>query len=144
INGADFRVIGVLGPWMPTPRFWDLSLDSFGSLESVFVPFQTAIDLQFSRMGSMNCWGDAGTDENAVNAPCSWIQYWVELDSPTDAVGYRDYLTRYSAQQRAAGRFERPNNLRLRNVRELLDHHHVVPRDVRLQVWLAFGFLLVC
>jgi putative ABC transport system permease protein len=25
-----------------------------------------------------------------------------------------------------------------------LDHNHVVPADVRLQTWLAFGFLLVC
>src|SRR3546814_14363576 len=27
---------------------------------------------------------------------------------------------------------------------EWLDYNKVVPSDVRLQVWLAFGFLLVC
>jgi putative ABC transport system permease protein len=144
INGADFRVIGVLGPWMPTPRFWDLTLQSFNSLESVFLPFSTAMDQKLSRMGSMNCWGDSGTDPNALNAPCSWVQYWVELESPADAAAYRDYLNSYSDQQRAAGRFERPNNVRLRDVPALLDHHQVVPSDVRLQLWLAIGFLLVC
>jgi putative ABC transport system permease protein len=144
VNGADFRVIGVLGPWMPTPRFWDLSLDRFNTLESVFVPFSAAIEQKLSRMGSMSCWGDSGTDPNALNAPCTWLQYWVELRSPADADAYRDYLNSYSDQQRAAGRFQRPNNVRLRDVPALLDHNQVVPSDVRLQLWLAVGFLLVC
>ena len=144
INGADFRVIGVLDAWLPTPRFWDLTLQSFNELESVFIPFSTAIEQKLSRMGSMSCWGDSGTDPNALNAPCTWLQYWVELPSPTDAQAYRDYLNSYSDQQRAAGRFERPNNIRLRDVPTLLDHKQVVPSDVRLQLWLAIGFLLVC
>lgn len=144
INGQDFRVIGVLDAWMPTPRFWDLSLQSFNELESVFLPFSTAIDQKLSRMGSMNCWSDSGGDPSALNAPCSWVQYWVELASPADAAAYRDYLVSYSDQQRAAGRFERPANVRLRDVMGLIDHHQIVPSDVRLQLWLALGFLLVC
>lgn len=144
INNAEFRVIGVLAPWMPTPRFWDLNVDRFGTLESVFVPFSTAVELQLSRMGSMNCWGDSGADSMALGAPCTWLQYWVELDTPAGASAYRDYLEAYSDTQRTAGRFERPTNVRLRDVRDWLDHNHVVPSDVRLQVWLALGFLLVC
>lgn len=144
INGSDYRVIGVLDAWLPTPRFWDLSLQSFNELESVFVPFSTAIEQKLSRMGSMNCWADSGGDPTALNAPCSWVQYWVELASPADAAAYHDYLVSYSDQQRAAGRFERPANVRLRDVPALLDHHQVVPSDVRLQLWLALGFLLVC
>jgi putative ABC transport system permease protein len=50
----------------------------------------------------------------------------------------------YSEEQRKAGRFERPPNVRLRNVTEWLDHKEVVPHDVRLQTWIAFAFLLVC
>jgi putative ABC transport system permease protein len=144
INNADFRVIGVLAPWAPAPRFWDLSLDAFGSLESVFVPFSTAIELKLARMGSMTCWGDSGLDSTTRNAPCTWLQYWVELDAPASALAYRDYLEAYSDKQRAAGRFERPTNVRLRDVRAWLDQNQVVPNDVRLQVWLALGFLLVC
>ena len=144
VNGHEFRVIGVLDAWMPTPRFWDLSLDSFNSLESVFVPFSTAIELKLSRMGSMNCWDDSGGDPSTLNAPCTWVQYWVELDDAGDAAAYRDYLVSYSDQQRAAGRFERPSNVRLRDIPALLDHREIVPSDVRLQVWLALGFLLVC
>jgi putative ABC transport system permease protein len=68
----------------------------------------------------------------------------VELDTPAAAAAYRDYLVSYSEQQRAAGRFERPTSVRLRNVMEWLEFKRVVPSDVRLQTWLAFGFLVVC
>src|SRR5690606_39386128 len=47
-------------------------------------------------------------------------------------------------QQKAAGRYERAPNVRLRNVTEWLEFRQVVPGDVRLQMWLALGFLLVC
>ena len=46
--------------------------------------------------------------------------------------------------QRKAGRFERPTNVRLSNVMQWLTYNKVVPSDVVLQLWLGFGFLLVC
>ncbi|HEX2596492.1 MAG TPA: FtsX-like permease family protein, partial [Luteimonas sp.] len=119
-------------------------------LEQVFLPFTVSRDLVMDRSGSMDCWDDHKDDnddpegESGVNAPCTWIQYWVELDTPAKADAYRQYLVNYSDQQRAAGRYERPTNVRLRNVMQWLDFNKVVPGDVRLQVWLAFGFLLVC
>jgi putative ABC transport system permease protein len=121
-----------------------MSGNRFGQLEQAFIPFSTAMANKLGRNGSMNCWKDSGGDNTAVNAPCAWIQYWVELDTPQKAADYRRYLENYSDQQRQAGRFERPNNVRLRNVMQWLDFMHAVPSDVRLQVWLAFGFLLVC
>ena len=147
MDKVDFTVVGVLDEWRPTPRFYDMNSDRFGELEQVFLPFTTSRDLKMGRNGSMDCWGDSGSDpegSTGVNAPCVWIQYWVQLDSAAKASAYKQYLTNYSDQQRSAGRFERPTNVRLRNVMEWLDFNKVVPGDVRLQVWLAFGFLLVC
>jgi putative ABC transport system permease protein len=72
------------------------------------------------------------------------MQFWVELATPEQAARYRAYLENYVEQQRSAGRFERPTGVRLRNVMEWLDFKQVVPNDVRLQAWLAFGFLVVC
>ena len=54
------------------------------------------------------------------------------------------YLDDYSARQKAVGRYERPPNTRLYDVMQYLRVQEVVPEDVRLQVWLAFGFLGVC
>jgi putative ABC transport system permease protein len=148
-NGADFQVVGVLDDWRPTPKFYDLNSNRYGQPEQAYVPFSTSRDLKMDRNGSMNCWSsntdsDDPEGETGVNAPCSWIQYWVELDDAGKADAYRQYLVNYSDQQRAAGRFERPTNVRLRNVMDWLDFKRVVPSDVRMQVWLAFGFLLVC
>ncbi len=144
LDGNDFRVVGVLDQWRPTPKFWDLYNDQYGATEDLFVPFSTSRDLKMSTRGSTNCWGDSGGETRSLNAPCAWVQYWVELDSAAKAGEYRNYLGNYSDQQRAAGRFQRPTNVRLRDLMTLMEYNKVVPSDVRLQVWLAFGFLLVC
>ncbi len=144
LDQSDFTVVGVIDEWRPTPRFYDMNSDRYGELEDVFLPFSTSRELEMGRNGSMNCWGDSRGDSTALNVPCAWIQYWVELDSEDKRKAYLDYLTSYSEQQRAAGRFERPTNVRLRNVMEWLEFNRVVPTDVVMQLWLGFGFLLVC
>lgn len=146
MNQESFRVVGVLDDWRPVPRFYDLTQQRFGDSEQVFLPFSTSRDMELGSSGNMNCWDSNDDPEGSqgVNAPCSWIQYWVELDSPEKAEAYRQYLVNYSDQQRAAGRFERPSNVRLSDVMTWLEFNQVVPSDVRLQLWLAFGFLAVC
>ena len=142
----EFSIIGVLDHWRPTPRFYDMSNDRFSEVEQVFLPFSTSRDLKLDTQGNVNCWAENSDPDGSygVNAPCSWLQYWVQLDTPAKAAAYRQYLANYSDQQRAAGRYERPTNVRLRSLMEWLDYRNVVPADVRLQAWLAFGFLLVC
>jgi putative ABC transport system permease protein len=146
IAQADFRVVGVVGKWSPALRFYDLNTTrGFGGEESVMVPFTTSRDLTLDRNGSMDCWSNTSSgDGTALVAPCVWIQYWVELGSAARVADYRQYLGNYSDRQRAAGRYERPTNIRLRSVMQWLDYKNIVPSDVRLQVSLAFGFLLVC
>ena len=145
IDGHGLRIVGVLDHWKPTPHFYDLYTGSYDSDEQAFVPMATALELKLGRNGNMNCFGRTlVNDPEAENVPCAWIQYWVELDSAGDAPAYKRYLDNYSEQQRRAGRFERPANTRLRNVPELMAFRQVMPNDVRLQLWLALGFLAVC
>lgn len=145
VRGDLMRVIGVLAEWRPVPHYFDLTRGEYAESEDVFLPFSTAMALNYGNSGNTNCWGELrGLGPRDLNAPCSWVQYWVELDSPRDAAAFREHLVQYSEQQRRAGRFLRPANVRLRNVMELLAHRKVLPEDVRMQVGLAFGFLLVC
>ncbi|KRB03378.1 ABC transporter permease [Lysobacter sp. Root690] len=149
LDQAEFRVVGVIEDWHPQPNFYDLSSGDrgFGGPEELFVPFTTSRDVRMNPQGSIDCWGDNNVDDEgnrSVNAKCAWLQYWVELGTPEKVAAYKQYLENYSAQQRAAGRFERPTAPKLDNVMQWLDFKRAVPGDVRLQVWLAFGFLLVC
>src|SRR5690606_7712441 len=83
LDQQTFQVIGVLDEWRPTPRFYDLTNTRYGEVEQVFLPFSTSRALELGTSGNMNCWepvGDAGDDGGnySINAPCAWIQYWVE------------------------------------------------------------------
>lgn len=141
-----FRVVGLLGNWKPAPRFYDLTSQRYGGAEQILLPFSTSRVLKLDTQGNMNCWGSStdGEGNRGLTAPCAWLQYWVELDSADKARDYLKYLADYSDTQRASGRFERPTNVRLHDVMGWLDFNRIVPNDVRLQMWLAFGFLLVC
>ncbi|MGO4263590.1 ABC transporter permease [Lysobacter sp. TAB13] len=148
LDKHEFRVIGVIKQWHPQPNFYDLSVErGFGEPEELFLPFSTSRDLRMDAQGNVDCWGENNKDEEgnrSLSAKCAWVQYWVELRTPQKVDEYRRYLSNYVAQQRSAGRFERPTAPKLDSIMQWLDFKRVVPGDVRLQVWLAFGFLLVC
>ena len=145
LRDKDFTVIGVLKPWRPAPHYFDLTLGSYAKAADVYLPLATSLGLRFGASGNMNCWGRSdGQDPRALNTPCAWLQYWVQLDTPQQVADYRNYLVQYSEQQRQAGRFERPPNPKLSSVMDWLSIRKVVPSDIKLQVWLAFGFLVVC
>lgn len=145
VGAKDLTIIGVLNDWAVVPRYYDLSHGAFAPHEDVFVPFSTAMALRLGISGNIQCWADPpGGMVRALNAPCAWIQYWAQLDSPAKARDYLAYLKQYSESQRASGRFERPSNVRMRDVMDWLTQQRVVPDDIGLQLWLAFGFLAVC
>ena len=144
IRSVPMRVVGVLNDWKPVPHYYDMTM-GMTEYEQVLLPFSTAMGLKFGSSGNMDCWGNSnGLSPRDMNSPCAWIQYWVELESADQAPAFRDYLVQYSEEQRRAGRYERPPNVRLRNVVDWLTYQKALPSDVRLQVWLAFGFLGVC
>lgn len=144
IDGTPFTVVGVAGHWRPDPRYYDVNNQRYGGSEQVYMPYSTSRDLKLGISGNMNCYKSAKDESTGLNAPCTWLQYWVQLDTPAEATAYKAYLVNYSEQQRAAGRYSRPPNVRLRNVMEWLDYRKIVPSDAHLQLWLALGFLVVC
>ncbi|WP_266156677.1 ABC transporter permease [Dyella silvatica] len=145
MQDTAFRIVGVLDDWRPNPHFYDLNMGNYSDSEQVFVPLSTSRDLRFEHNGSMNCWGKGGSDDDHLEtSTCVWLQFWVQLNSPAKAAAYEEYLTHYSQEQKALGRFQRPPNVRLPSLMQWMDINKVVPGDVRLQAFLAFGFLLVC
>jgi putative ABC transport system permease protein len=146
LGGHDFRVIGVTAVWQPQPMFHaDMSAQSFGDADQFFLPLSAAVDLKLPTNGNVSSWvKDVDTDVMTSDG-MSWLQFWVRLDNPAQVRAYRQFLVDYSARQKALGRFQRPpTDAKLYSLMDWLAHKNLVPTDVRLQLWLALGFLFVC
>ncbi|MBS0432005.1 MAG: ABC transporter permease [Proteobacteria bacterium] len=147
LGGHDYRVAGVLDPWNPRPRFYDLfSTSGFADEPDIYVVFSRAMDLHMYPSGRNSCRGQLTftTWEQYTQSNCVWITPWVELDGPAEAADYAGFLTHYAADQQRAGRFDWAPNVRLRDVVQWLDYEHVVPPESRISLAVALGFFLIC
>ncbi|MDE2156676.1 MAG: ABC transporter permease [Xanthomonadaceae bacterium] len=152
LNGASVQVVGVLDHWRPRPRFYLLAGARnsggdtsfyYGKSHDVFLPVSTGLDINAGNFGWYTCWAKPDRMD-LQHAPCESVALWVQLDTPAKAAAYRRYLDAYDAQQRELGRLTHPANTRMMSLQAWLAYQNVVPGDVKLQTWLAFGFLLVC
>lgn len=144
VGDGDFRIVGVLKPWAPQPRFYttELSSRNFGDATSVFLPLSTARSDQMQPI-TLGCFSEVADTTKLETAPCYWLGFWVELPDAAAARDYKVFLANYVHQQVALGRMQR-THIELRDLMHWLRYIHVVPNDVRLQTGLAFGFLLIC
>jgi putative ABC transport system permease protein len=146
LDNHEFRIVGVLGRWEPTPQFYDLNNNAYGEGAEVYMPFTRAIDGQMPSWGNNNCNGDIGQPgwEGRLRSECVWMQFWAELPTSTDVESYRTYLNNYATEQQRLGRFHWPAHTKIRDVREWLVYQHAVSDEVRILVLVSFSFLLVC
>jgi putative ABC transport system permease protein len=145
MDGADYRVVGVLADWNLRFKYYDLTNGAFTDEDEFFMPFTTAIDLRKRSTGNNSCWRSPDDGWQAyLDSDCVWIQMWVELDSPARLAEYQAFLDRYVGEQKKLGRFPRPLNNRLLDVKAWMQDQRVVSRDVEVQTGLAFAFLIVC
>jgi len=144
LEGRAYRVTGVLAPWNPRPRFYDVSGNAFSAAEQFFIPFTTAISHKIGSNSNACASLPPSGWEGHLASECIWIEFWAELPDAAAVRTYRQFLTNYSAEQQRAGRFHWPPLVQLHNVRQWLDVMHIVPDEVRVNSLLAFGFLLVC
>ena len=146
LDGHEFRIVGVLRRWDPTPQFYDLNNDKYGEGAEVYMPFTRAIDGQLASWGNNNCNGDVGQPgwEGHLQSECVWIQFWAELPTAADVAAYRAFLNNYAADQQRSGRFHWPAHTKIRDVREWLVYQKAVTAEVRILVLVSFSFLLVC
>lgn len=146
LDGHDYRVVGVIGRWDPTPKYYDLNNNAYGKSAEVYVPFTRAIERQMPSWGNTNCAGKTSEPgwEGRLRSECVWLQFWVELPTAADVEHYRSFLNNYATDQQRSGRFTWPAHTRIRDVREWLVYQHAVSDEVRILVLVSFSFLLVC
>ena len=145
IAGLEFEVIGVLEHYQPTPKFYDLTNGDFRDAEDFFIPFNTLISNEINHSGNTSCWDNNGPSyQEFLAGNCIWIQYWAELESPSDRQDYQNYLDAYIDESRQTENFPREVRNRISSPSEWLEIQEVVRDDTRVQVGLAFMFLIVC
>lgn len=147
LNGFDYQVVGVLDTFKLLPKFYHLvgGPGAFGQEEQIIVPFSNAVRHEFPGQDSLSCSGrrDAGY-QGLLKSECTWIQTWFETRTGTQRAELQNWLDGYASEQRKLGRLQRNAKNRLFDVEQWLEHQKVVENDSRLQVYLSFGFLLLC
>lgn len=146
IATRTFRVIGIVDDWNPKPHFYDLGTGAFANAEDLYMPFSTWLDLpQDYGFGPTHCWPEPGQSGERPTSPnCTWVQYWVKLETPEAMSRYQSNLRAYVAGQHAAGRFQRDREPALTNARDWVAINDVVPAPVRMQAVIGAGVFLVC
>jgi putative ABC transport system permease protein len=153
LKDSNVRIVGVLKPWRPSPRFYSIaggvSESGQGALpyarpEDVFTPFFTGLDINDGNFQQYTCWGSGPpVPGHLQNSPCLWVALWVELDGAAKVASYRDFIANYAKQQQVLGRFQQTDT-RMLDLMQWLDYEQVIPSDAKLQMWLAFVFLAIC
>lgn len=145
LEGASYRVVGVLDNWPLVPRFYNLHIRPYGQIDEIFVPFTRAIKAQAPAASGMSCQETTSASfEVRLRSECLWIQLWVELPSAADVAKYRTVLNNYAADQQRTGRFHWPPHTQIRDVMQWLQYRRIVPNELGLLVFASFGFLFVC
>jgi putative ABC transport system permease protein len=144
ISGEAYRVVGVLDDWPLVPRFYDLHVAPFGSVDEMFIPFNRAIRSQAATVSGTGCKETRAAGwEALLQSDCTWIQLWAEL-SVADVAAYRAFVNNYAADQQRAGRFHWSPHTQVRDVMQWLRYRHAVPGQLGILLLASFGFLFVC
>ena len=146
LDGRDYKVVGVLDEWSPSPKYYDLNNGAFDEPEDLFLPFSIGAALELPPAGNVNCWRNQPLNsfKDMMNSDCVWHQMWVELPTREKVEAFQSHMDNYVREQKTLGRFERPLNNHLYRPDAWLELNRVVGNDNRVLVGLAFMFLAVC
>jgi len=142
----DFKVVGVLAPWKPNVRYYDLTQNALAPVEKIYIPFNFLRPMQVRTNGNVDGWGTSSAPgpEGFLQSESCWIQFWVELPNPAAVAAYQDFLNAYVLEQKKSGRFARPLNNRLSTVSEWMRITGVVPQSANAMLIVSLLFLAVC
>ena len=145
LGERDYRVVGVLAPWRPPIRLFELSRNPVGPPEPVYIPFNLAEPLEITTSGNTSGWNGAeiNTYQEFLNSERVWLQYWVELPDAAAVRAYNDFLRGYILDQKKVGRFVRPVNYRLSTIPQLVKEWHLEPEGVKAMSVVSLLFLAV-
>ncbi len=146
IEDRHFKVVGVLKPWRPLPKFYDTHNSPFAEPEDIYLPFEFGRIFEVYSAGNTSNWKryEGDSYQAFLDSESIWIQMWVQLDSAEQKEAYMDFLNAYVHTQKAVGRMQRPMNNKLFSVKEWLKEAEAVPEMATSLVVISLLFLVVC
>jgi putative ABC transport system permease protein len=148
LNGRAYRIVGVLDVWLPRPKFYDLNTGAFQPPEDIYLPFRWGETLEIMTAGNMDClavrYVTFKTFREFLNSNCTWVQFWAELPDHERLLRFQQFIDSYVLEQKKFGRFPRPLNNRLEDVRQWLKTNDIVGAENRMFFILSFMFFAVC
>jgi putative ABC transport system permease protein len=141
-----FRVVGVLAPWRPPIRPWELNRNPTGAPEPIYIPFNFVEPLDVQTSGNTSGWKRETIESPADfrNSEITWLQYWVELPDEAAQRSYQDWLNNYAQDQKKLGRFPRPVRTSITTIPAIIERSRFVPESVRTMSIVSLLFLAVC
>jgi len=146
IDDREFTVVGVLKPWRPFIRMYDLNGNFVGEPERIFMPFSLTPAMEIRTSGNSDGWKSIGgtTFKDFLASDVDWVQFWVELRSPADAEQYHRFVDGYVLEEKKHGRFERPLQNRVTSLHDLLRAFGVIRPQVTAMAAISILFLAIC
>ncbi|HUJ15352.1 MAG TPA: ABC transporter permease [Thermoanaerobaculia bacterium] len=149
IKDRNFTVVGVLAPWRPFIRMYDLVGNWAGPPDGIYMPFSVGPRMEIGPGGDTDTpsWGaniNFNDYRTALMSEMNFVQLWVELRSPADRAAYQRYVDDYVLQQKKGGRFPRPLNNVVMSLRESMVDFGVIRPKLSAMAAISVLFLVIC
>lgn len=150
VGDRDFRVAGVLLPFRPSIRYYDLTLgkDTTVLPERIFISMGHILPMEIQtwgrRLGGLLGKKTKKGFERSLEAENCFLQMWVELPGPAELEAYHSFLDAYAIEQRQFGRFLGPIDNRLTPLLDYMRERNCPPPEATAMMITANLFLFAC
>ena len=143
----EFRIVGVLAPWRPRVRFYDMTGNALSEPERVFMPFNWIEPMEIRTAGGFDGWksleGNPTFVERLHASESVFIQMWVELHGEPQVRAYHSFLDAYAREQKRFGRFQRPLDNRVTPLLDVMADFRTPAPQIRAVAAVSILFLVV-
>ena len=142
IEGREFRIVGVLGPFQPATRYY-APANLKARPEQMFLPLSHTKPMRLFTSGPRANWQPAGSYEATLSNSC-FIEMWVELSGAREVAAYKSFLDSYVMEQKKIGRFPRPLDNRVTPLLEYIRERGYPPPQATALAIASNLFLCAC
>jgi putative ABC transport system permease protein len=145
VGDRDFTIVGVIAPWRPFIKSWDLMQNYVGEPDPLYIPFSLTRPMQIRNFGNSDAWKSIGTTyDDILASDLDFIPFWVELPKPADRAAYQQLLDNYVRAEKTKGRFPRPLNNQVTSLHDMMVELGVVRPALTAMAAMSILFLVIC